>query len=106
VNRNLKKIKKHLERAGEVRLREWIQQVRRNSRWKEAICFAAGLGRGERIATYLLELDNSEDTTSPEAILAIKMAAEASEISPELLEALIERIQPRLKSGACHLCAK
>lgn len=81
----------------EVRLREWIQQVRRNSRWREAICFAAGLGRGERIATYLLELDNSEDTTSPEALLAIKMAAEASEISSELLEALIERIQPRLK---------
>jgi hypothetical protein len=84
----------------EVLLKEWIQQVRQNSRWKEAICFAAGLGRGERIATYLLELDNSEDTTSPEALLAIKMAAEASEISPELLEALIERIQPRLKSSS------
>ncbi|KAM3090279.1 NACHT domain-containing protein [Phormidesmis sp. 146-35] len=90
----------------EVLLREWIQQVRQDSSWRETICFAAGLGRGERIATYLLELDNSEDTTSPEALLAIKVAAEASEISPELLEALIERIQPRLKSSSPDIAFK
>lgn len=82
----------------EVDLQTWIQEVRQDIKWRETICFTSGLGAGEKIVRHLLELDNPKDLNSKEALLAVAATAESRKISSELLEAVVNRIQPRLES--------
>jgi ABC-type oligopeptide transport system ATPase subunit len=84
----------------EADLQTWVQEVRQDIKWRETIYFTSGLGAGEKIARYLLELDNSRDLSSKEALLAVAATVESNKISSELLEAVVNRIQPRLESSS------
>jgi hypothetical protein len=85
---------------GDADLQKWIYEVKQDIKWRETICFTSGLGAGEKIVRYLLELDHPVNLNSKEALLAVAATVESKKISSELLEAVVNRIQPRLESSS------
>jgi hypothetical protein len=81
------------------KIHKWLEKVRQDSKWREAILFAAGLGKGEIIVKSLLELDNPEDTNSPDVLLAAKVSVEVNELPLELIEAVFNRLKVRVESS-------
>lgn len=79
-------------------LYEWLEHVRRKPKWRETILLSAGSGAAERISSHLLELDNPEEPTSTEAVLAAAALAEVANPPPELLKKIADRLQQRLTS--------
>lgn len=82
----------------EKELRQWLERVRRKPKWRESILFCAGAGAVDLVSSYLLELDNPEEATSAEAVLAVASLLEVSNPPPELLEKTANRLQQRLNS--------
>jgi GTPase SAR1 family protein len=87
----------------EYDLQMWIQEVRSDIKWRDTICFAGGLGSGEKIVEYLLNLDNSRDLISEEIFLIVAVIVESEEISSKVLKVVIDRIHPQLKSFSCEI---
>ncbi|HBB36277.1 MAG TPA: hypothetical protein DDZ80_07905 [Cyanobacteria bacterium UBA8803] len=89
---------RYASRLSEKEVHQWLARVRRQPKWRESILFCAGAGAAERISTQLLELDNPEEPTSTEAVLAAAALAETTEPPLKLMEAVANQILPRLKS--------
>lgn len=99
---------RYTSRLDNEKLGEWLEEVRRNPRWREPILLAAGLGKGEMIVRCLLELDDPEEPISQEMPisqeirLAATVLAELNKPSSELLgavtEAVANRVRPQLES--------
>ncbi|MFM7373251.1 MAG: hypothetical protein ACKO2Z_36825, partial [Sphaerospermopsis kisseleviana] len=77
---------------------KWLEEVRQNIKWKEVILFAAGLGKVEIIVNHLLELDNPENTTLTDILLAANALTEVNNASFELIKAVVNRLQIQLES--------
>nr|WP_242052587.1 ATP-binding protein [Sphaerospermopsis sp. FACHB-1194] len=77
---------------------KWLEEVRQNIKWKEVILFAAGLGKVEIIVNHLLELDNPENTTLTDILLAANALTEVNNASFELIKSVVNRLQIRLES--------
>jgi hypothetical protein len=93
----------YLSRLSHENLKVWLEKVRRDPRWRQAICFAAGLGAGETIVQHLLNLDQPDDFTSEEKTLAVITCAEADTISSDTLAEVVRRIQPQLESSSSEV---
>lgn len=89
---------RYASRLSDEKLSQWLERVRRKPEWRESILFCAGSGAAERIITHLLELDNPEDPTSTEALLAAATLVEITDAPPKLIEAVANQILPRLTS--------
>jgi len=79
-------------------LKEWLTRVRRQPKWRETILLAAGSGDGDRIIRILISLDDVEDPTSVEAILAAAAQSEADRIQPALVKSVADHLLVRLTS--------
>ncbi|MGB3693088.1 MAG: NACHT domain-containing protein [Spirulinaceae cyanobacterium] len=90
---------KYVSQLNDTALQNWLKEAKRDSRWKETICFASSLGMGEKVVRCLLDLNDSRDLDFPEIILALAVTIENKNIPAELLETLISRIQPQLESS-------
>ncbi|MFM6040896.1 MAG: NACHT domain-containing protein [Sphaerospermopsis kisseleviana] len=77
---------------------KWLEEVRQNIKWKEVILFAAGLGKVEIIVNHLLELDNPENTTLTDILLAANALTEVNNASFKLIKAVVNRLQIQLES--------
>ncbi|MFM6120417.1 MAG: NACHT domain-containing protein, partial [Sphaerospermopsis kisseleviana] len=76
---------------------KWLEEVRQNIKWKEVILFAAGLGKVEIIVNHLLELDNPENTTLTDILLAANALTEVNNASFKLIKAVVNRLQIQLE---------
>jgi hypothetical protein len=88
------------------KLSEWLEEVRQDSRWREPILLAAGLGAGETIVKNLLEFDNPEEPSSEDAILAAFVLAEMIDPPSKLLEVVANRIRLQVESHIPHIAFK
>ena len=82
----------------DIQLKEWLTRVRRQPKWRETILLAAGSGDGDRIVRILISLDDVEDPTSVEAILAAAAQSETDSIQPALVKSVAHRLLARLTS--------
>jgi len=80
------------------RLQDWLDNSRREDKWREPILLAAGSSAVDCIVKTLLELDNAEDPTSTEAALAAAAVIEAAEPDDELIAEVVEHLQARIES--------
>lgn len=80
------------------KLFQWLVNVRKLPRWRETILLSAGSGSADRIIRKLIELDNSEDPTSTEALLAASCQSETDGVSSELSSLVADRLTARLSS--------
>jgi hypothetical protein len=97
---------RYASRLDDEKLCEWLEAVRQDSRWREPILLAAGLGAGETIVKNLLEFDNPEEQSSEDAILAAFVLAEMIDPPSKLLEVVANRIRLQLESHIPHIAFK
>lgn len=83
----------------DVQLEEWLSRVRRQPKWRETILLAAGSGAADRIVRILVTLDDVEDPTSVEAMLAAAAQSETDGIQPTLVKSVADRLLARLTSN-------
>jgi len=94
---------RYAAQLGPCALQTWVDETRHAAKWQEAILLAAGAGAGEAIAQRLLELDDPQDPTSVEAILAAKVLAETAAPSAEQSKQVMDAIGSRLTSSVPYL---
>lgn len=80
-------------------LEKWLTEVVYEVKWKETIRFASGLGMGEKIATFLLDLDKMGENLLTDLQLIASVIEEAQNISPQLIDALANKAQSKLLSA-------
>jgi len=97
---------RYASRLDDEKLGEWLEEVRRDSRWREPILLAAGLGAGETIVKNLLEFDNPEEPSSEDAILAAFVLAEMIDPPSKLLEVVGNCIRLQVESHIPHIAFK
>ncbi|KAM3114064.1 NACHT domain-containing protein [Phormidesmis sp. 146-33] len=78
---------------------QWVTGVSQNPTWEESILFAAELGATATIVHHLLKLDNQSITNSKEIVLAAKVLQKDINPQPELIEAVVNRLQHGLESS-------
>ncbi len=84
-------------------LNEWLQKVRRQPKYRETILFAAGAGVAKEICECLLQLDNFQDPSSIEAVLAADALLEREGQFNNIAEAIVEALKTRLESEIPYL---
>jgi len=94
---------RYASRLNDEKLCEWLEEVRQDSRWREPILLAAGLGAGETIVENLLAFDNPEEPSSEDAILAAFVLAEMIDPPSKLLEVVANRIRLQVESHIPHI---
>ena len=90
---------KYVSDLDDQKICKWLEEVRQNIKWKEVILFAAGLGKVEIIVNHLLELNNTENTTSTDILVAANALKEVNNAPFELIEAVVNQLQIRLESS-------
>jgi|GEM_PF-3165628 len=78
--------------------REWLAQVKQESKWHEVILFTASTGAAAQIVTYLLSLNDLDNSTLTELTLAAEASAEAETLPLELFNEVIKRLSLQLES--------
>ncbi len=81
------------------KLFQWIVNIRKLPRWRETILLTAGSGSADRIIRKLVELDDIEDPTSTEALLAASCQSETDNVSSELSSIVADHLTARLSSN-------
>ena len=84
-------------------LNEWLQKVRRQPKYRETILFSASAGVAKKVCECLLGLDDDQDPTSIEAILAAEALTESEDQFNKVAEAIVEALKPRLESDIPYL---
>ena len=82
---------------------EWLQKVRRQPKYRETILFAASSGVVKEICECLLELDDYQDPTSIEALLAAEALIETKQKFSDIADKIIEFLKSRLESEIPYL---
>ena len=90
---------KYVSDLDDQKICKWLEEVRQNIKWKEVILFAAGLGKVEIIVNHLLELNNTENTTSTDILVAANALKEVNNAPFELIKAVVNQLQIRLESS-------
>ena len=90
---------KYVSDLDDQKICTWLEEVRQNIKWKEVILFAAGLGKVEIIVNHLLELNNTENTTSTDILVAANALKEVNNAPFELIKAVVNQLQIRLESS-------
>jgi len=78
---------------------KWLTRVRRKTKWRETILLAAGLEGGERILQILIDMEDPDDRTSREAMLAASALSEIEDPSIDLVETIAHSLLLRLTSN-------
>ena len=89
---------RYVATLNDIQLEEWLSGVRRQPKWRETILLAAGSGAADRIVRILVTLDDVEDPTSVEAMLAAAAQSETDGIQPTLVKSVADRLLARLTS--------
>ncbi len=89
---------RYATQLGDEQRRTWLNAVRRQPHWREAILLAAGSGAVEAIVEQLLELDDPDDPVSTDAVLATAALAEIEDPPDTLIERVADRLRRRLTS--------
>jgi energy-coupling factor transporter ATP-binding protein EcfA2 len=90
---------KYVSDLDDQKICKWLEEVRQDIKWKEVILFAAGLGKVEIIVNHLLELNNTENTTSTDILVAANALKEVNNAPFELIKAVVNQLQIRLESS-------
>jgi energy-coupling factor transporter ATP-binding protein EcfA2 len=90
---------KYVSDLDDQKICKWLEEVRQNIKWKEVILFAAGLGKVEIIVNHLLELNNTENTTSTDILVAANALKEVNNAPFELIKAVVNQLHIRLESS-------
>lgn len=80
-------------------LRAWLARTRRASRWRQPILFACGAGAVNRVVSVLLDLDDPDDPSSTDPLLAASGIAEYERAEIRCVNETVARLQQRLESG-------
>ena len=91
---------RYLAKLDPVRLRSEVRRVARMVKYREPLLLAAGAGAVETVIAALLEVDQSDDPVSTQAILAAAVLGEVepSAVRPATVEQVANRLQRRLVS--------
>jgi hypothetical protein len=77
----------------------WLARTRRAPRWRQPILFACGAGAVNRIVSALLDLDDPDDPSSTDALLAASGIVEYERVETHCVNETVARLQHRLKSS-------
>jgi len=79
--------------------RAWLDTVRKQPRWREVILLATGSGAVDGIVERLLQLDDPDDPTSTDAVLAAAALTEIEDPPAALVEQVADQLRLRLTSS-------
>ena len=77
----------------------WLARTRRAARWRQPILFACGAGAVNHVVSALLDLDDPDDPTSTDALLAASGIAENERAETHCINETVARLQRRLESS-------
>lgn len=77
----------------------WLARRRRAARWRQPILFACGTGAVNRVVSVLLDLDDPNEPSSTDALLAASGIAESEQAETDCINETVAKLQQRLNSN-------